>query len=719
MSMTCNNTVAMKSTFKSILFAAAVSVLAASCTKEVVTPVEPTDDQLVQVTIIAGNPEVASETKTEMVGSQPYWSVGDAIGVSDGTSSNYQFSTNISARATSASFTGSTKVSSTLYAYYPYTTNGVGLIQDTSHNGAKVDLPNNQNPTATSFDGKADIMVAKQFIVDPENTTVQDLQFTRLGAIVKIVLIDNDGTMIGTQHPTTVSMTAASTLAGRVLIDMQNQSLDAPYYNATSSVTANYTSATKYEINGTNATYLIVYPQTLAEGSTLTIAASTEDYTLLKEITVPAGGIELLPGKVTTLKIKFAAANITSGAGAALPFTDDFSWQTATSGSLASVDAKYSAYGSAYADRGAGTVRIGTGSTTGFITTEELDLSANFYVIVSAYAYNASDESKIQVVVDGETTKTASEAMTSTTTASDYIFNFSAATKKSKVKITTDQKRAVLTGIQIISGAYVFPPVINVTTDNPMAVENTAGSHTIQYTIDNPTTANLTASTTATWISNINYATSGQVKFDVAAQATGAAARSGVITLSYTGAPDVQVTVNQAAGAGGTTTKTFTISSSDVVSGSAYSDGHTATVDSRGWLITFGGNNVSVGTNKNNRDKCNLSDYSKYAVSPVTTSSTAAAFANTTSIADVSKISYTIGGGSSQTATKVYLLYSSDNTTFSQMTLTKGTQGATISSGTEYEFAKCTGYFAILLEATNSSGAWRIDNLDLTFTYTE
>ncbi len=716
--MTCKNTAAMKSTFKSIFFAAAVSVLAASCAKEVATPVEPTDDQLVQVTIIAGNPEVTPETKTEMVGSQPYWSVDDAIGVSNGTSTNYKFSTGITEKAKTASFTGTTAVSSTLYAYYPYSSNGVGYIQDADAYGAKVDLPNNQNPTATSFDGKADIMVAKQFTVDPENTTVEDLEFTRLGAVVKIVLIDKDGTMTGTQHPSSVSMTATSTLAGRVLIDMQNQNLVAPYYNATSSVTANYTTETKYAIDGTNATYLIVYPQTLAEGSTLTIAASTEDYTLSKEIPIPAGGIELQPGKVTTLNIKFAAANITSGAGAALPFTDDFSWQTASSNALTSVDANYSAFGTAYADKGAGTVRIGTSSATGYLTTKELDLSADFHVIVSAYAYNAGDGSKIQVVVDGETAQTATEALTSTTTASDYIFNFSAATKKSKVTITTDKKRAVLTGVQIISGTYAFPPVINVTTDNPMAVENTAGSHTIQYTIDNPTTATLTATTTASWISNINYATSGQVTFDVAAQGTGAAARSGVITLSYTGAPDVQVTVNQAAGAGGSTTKTFTIASADVVTSSSYA-AYNTTVDSRDWVITFGGNNKSVGTNSNNRSKCVLSNYSKYAVSPVTTSSIAAAFASKTSISKVSKISYTFNGGSNQTNTQVYLLYSSDNNTFSQVTLTKGTQGASISSGTEFEFAECTGYFALLFVATNSSGAWRIDDVNLTFTYTE
>lgn len=550
----------MKSTIKHILFTAAISTLAVSCAKEIASPIENVDEQLVEVTIIAGNPEVSPATKTEMVGSQPYWSVNDAIGVSNGTTTNYKFSTDIAAKATSASFTGSTAVSSTLYAYYPFTNNGVGEVS--KKNGAKVDLPANQSPTATSFDGSADIMVAKEFTVDPENTTVEDLEFARLGAVVKIVLIDKDNTMTGIQHPTTVSMTAESTLAGRLLIDMQNQEISEPYYNQSTTVTANYTSETKYAIDGSNATYLIVYPQTLAEGTTLTIAASTEDYSLSKNITVPEGGIELLPGKLTTLNVKFAATNITSDAGAALPFNDDFSWQTGTGEKgLTSVDAGYSAFEKVYEGKVASTLRMGTSSATGYLTTKELDLSGAFHVIVSAYAYNASDDSKIKVSVDDGTPQFASESMTSTSTPTDYIFNFAAATKKSKVTITTDQKRAVLTNLQIISGTYVFPPVINVTTDNPMAVANTASTQTIEYTIDNPTAATLTAALqdpADTWISNIDCSTSGEVTFDVAAQSAGDPARSAVIVLSYTGAEDVEVEVNQAAGSGGTQDYTVT-----------------------------------------------------------------------------------------------------------------------------------------------------------------
>ncbi len=163
--------------------------------------------------------------------------------------------------------------------------------------------------------------------------------------------------------------------------------------------------------------------------------------------------------------------------------------------------------------------------------------------------------------------------------------------------------------------------------------------------------------------------------------------------------------------------KLFDIGAGSVVSGTSYST-HSATVETRGWLISFGGNNSSVGTNSTNRGSCNLwdDDLEKYAVSPVTTTDVASVFVNTTPISDVSKISYTYtSNNKGSNYTNVYLIYSSTGTTFAQMELTSGTQGATISSGTAFEFAKCSGYFGLLFVATNSSSDWRIDAVNLSF----
>lgn len=522
-----------------------------SCSKAEKTII-PDEDNLLKVTIIAGNPQVDPGTKTEIQGTTPYWSVGDAIGVSDGTTSNNQFTTSIESASSTATFTGHT-VSGTLYAYYPYTSNGVGTAGENT--GAKVDIPANQNPTATSFDGSADVMVAKAFTVDPENTTVSGLQFKRLGAVVKIVLKDNTtGHVLADQHPSVISIETSEesdVLAGRQIVDMVNQNLGEIYYNGSNKVTANYTSSTHFLINSTNAAYIVVHPRNLTAGTTLTVYASTEGYTIEKVITVPAGGINLEAGKITTLNIGLSDAQVTaSSSGLALPFVDDFSWQTATSNAITTVpDNLYSAFSTIYADKGANKVRMSTGSVVGNLTTVELDLSSAFYVIVNAEIYN-TNQTKIKVSVDDDEVQTASEYLSE---AKDYIFNFSAATAKSKVKIFTEGKQAVLNKIEIRSGTYVFPPVINVTSDNPMSATNENDIYAIEYSITNPVEGSqVSATSNVSWIHDFDYTTSGEVGFEVDAQAEGAAARTGVITLSYPGAENVDVTVNQAAAAGGT-----------------------------------------------------------------------------------------------------------------------------------------------------------------------
>ncbi len=571
----------MKKSVYSILAAIAVVFALVSCAKQEaqdideVTPSEVVEEQepLVELSLIAGNPEAESATKTEMVGGTAYWSVGDAIGVSNGTSTNYRFATAITSPSTSATFTGTTSVSSTLYAYYPYK-NG-----DVVAKGAKVDIATTQHPTASSFDGASDIMVAKGFTVDPANTTVSNLEFMRLGAIVKVVLKDANSKMIGTQHPSSVSLTAASNLVGRLYIDMVNQEIgsDGLYYGQSKTVTAEYSGSTHYELDGSNAAYFVVYPQILDEGTTLTVAAVTEGYEISKDITVPAGGINLQAGKITTLNVKLYEANITAvSSGLSLPFNDDFSWQTATSGSISTVPIdKYSSFSTLYADKGAGKVRMSTGSVVGYLTTVNLNLSSAFHVIVNAEIYN-SNQTKIKVSIDDGAPQVASDYLGA---AKDYIFNFPAATSKSKVKIFTEGAQAILNSIQIISGTYALPPVINVTSDNPMGVANTSGAHTIEYTIDNPTSASISASANVNWIHDFDYSVDGEVSFEVDAQSPGAAARDGVITLSYTGAPDVEVTVNQAAGAGATQTSTLTFTAACGGSGTA-NDGAKWTVTS-------------------------------------------------------------------------------------------------------------------------------------------
>lgn len=289
----------MKKLFNATIALALSSMLFFSCSKSDDVVVK-NEDVLVKATLIAGNPQADPGTKTEIQGTTPYWSVGDAVGVTNGVSTNAEFTSSITSPSTTATFSGET-VSGDLFAYYPYSTAGVGT------SGASIVLPAEQNPTATSFDGRADVLVSKMFTVDPENTTVSGLEFKRLTSVLKVVLKNNAGLPAG-EHPTFVSLEAGSNLIGTALVNFASQSL--ALESGSNKVTANYATPT-IEINGTDAAYLVVVPQTIAAGSTLTLKANTENYYIEKNITVPAGGIEILEGKITTLNIGLGTTNVT------------------------------------------------------------------------------------------------------------------------------------------------------------------------------------------------------------------------------------------------------------------------------------------------------------------------------------------------------------------------------------------------------------------------
>ncbi len=92
----------------------------------------------------------------------------------------------------------------------------------------------------------------------------------------------------------------------------------------------------------------------------------------------------------------------------------------------------------------------------------------------------------------------------------------------------------------------VKAPVIKATA--PASVAATAHQEKIAYTIENPIEGeSIEAATTAEWITSFNYATAGEVRFDVAANEGDA--RTATVTLSYAKAQTVNVEVRQMAAA--------------------------------------------------------------------------------------------------------------------------------------------------------------------------
>ena len=99
------------------------------------------------------------------------------------------------------------------------------------------------------------------------------------------------------------------------------------------------------------------------------------------------------------------------------------------------------------------TIKLGSGSAFGYITSKSLDLSNAFTVKVKAKKYG-TDDSKIKVTVGSENHVTDA-ALTSDFV--EYTFDFAAATASSNVKIeTVEGHRAYIDEVQVITGAGTY-----------------------------------------------------------------------------------------------------------------------------------------------------------------------------------------------------------------------------------------------------------------------
>ena len=478
----------MKKIFTKLMLLAVAATAIVSCENnyEEQTPVV----ELTQTVTLSAD---KTAVRTELIEGVPYWSKGDQIGVYvvEGESyKNYAFKNDNEEASLTTSFTGETAVANTLFVYYPYT----NFSNPVTEKGVKVEILANQEPTAASFDGRTDLMIAKPVTLDEEGKQLNNLEFARVAAIVKIVLKDNTGNLAG-QHVSSLTMTAATNLVGRVYLDVVNQEIftgegGGLYWGGAPSVNATYTEATQYEVDGENATYVVVYPQTLATGSKLSFEAVTEGYAISKEITLPSD-IELLAGKVTTLNVSLAAENVVAEAtGLALPFEDDFARFPIANNenAISTLGDNYSAFENIYNSKEIdGAIKFGTGSKAGSITTVALNLSEPFTVILAAKCYG-SDETTVNVTV-GSVTK----QVTLTSTLAYYAVEFDAASKKEAVTVAasgTSYQRFHFDDLQVVAGHDVvlptLPPVLTVNVESITSISHEGENVTFEYSVANP-----------------------------------------------------------------------------------------------------------------------------------------------------------------------------------------------------------------------------------------
>ncbi len=296
---------AMKTLFKTLSVCALLSLGAISCIKEEAAPSNPVEDT-VTINFIAES----TDTKTYLDGDVIKWEgAGEKIRVFETVNGGTPAS-EISDEASidengvasfSASFTENTNEAEFVYhAVYP-------VQSDISNDGPldfKAETPATQKPTATSFDGNADFLVAKEIKMTSQASTLS-LQFKRIVAVGAMTI---KGLPANT-NITNIKFTATDDidLTGRRKVDLSTGEVaETTYANGESYVILDY-SETKLstDADGIATAYFTCIPATLSTGFTIVLTTDTEDvYT--KKVTSMGQELQFKAGYRTKFSANFA-----------------------------------------------------------------------------------------------------------------------------------------------------------------------------------------------------------------------------------------------------------------------------------------------------------------------------------------------------------------------------------------------------------------------------
>ena len=372
---------------KKILYTFAALLFFAACTQEQVIPEEPVigpvtepADGLVSVTLVADSPETRTELGTLNDKPFPFWSAGDNVWVlpahvdevprdqyGNAVYPATLFEGGLTQASPSASFTGDLEAGKTYLAFYPdrevgdendiNVTSGVYVGYNEPYGDENYDpfpflsfaIPTEQYPTRNSFDKAADFLVSAPFTVaadqiNPDGKATVNVGFTRMNAIVKVVLHDMttgnklSGQVVkkvvlgesqemdggGEYAPAAHAETRAeyfdpdgvecNGLTGSVGVDIGEDGECEYFFYGDGGIAAIYTDGSNgtentqypFDENGQHTTYFITMPCVIKNdnsGHGLRLRVETDDMVIERDVNLPEAGIALQPSRMTTLNI--------------------------------------------------------------------------------------------------------------------------------------------------------------------------------------------------------------------------------------------------------------------------------------------------------------------------------------------------------------------------------------------------------------------------------
>ena len=252
------------------------------------------------VNITAGQ----SDTKTVLYGTETKWKTGDMVTVMYKKEGNNNWYTSQSGAASSSDEFATATFSVTLdepntevsaYAIYP-----ANSITQSVQANAKIPISPIQYPSGTSFDGNSDVLISQPFTPSSSVSTL----FSRASAVLKIKV---QNPSLSSEKLLSLSVTGENDLAGDIQVGLSDHTVKNTVQNSSKTVTAIYSESKQFTIGEPEKyVYLIVKPQTLANGSTLTVNGVTENYTFTKDI-ILENAIHLNAGHIIPLNISITS----------------------------------------------------------------------------------------------------------------------------------------------------------------------------------------------------------------------------------------------------------------------------------------------------------------------------------------------------------------------------------------------------------------------------
>lgn len=286
----------MKTFFKSILAVAVCASLFTACSKDD-TVSDPSNGRKVTMTVSAlSELESASGSRTTydpLTGKVSWNATGEFLQVLETAASTTVFATSqegvISGDIAKFAVTFPANENTPLVYNAVYPASAWVTSSNTDITNMKVITPTVQQPTATSFDSNADLLIAKSISLKSQPTELQ-MSFGRAVAIGKMTVKN----LASAESVLGVKFTAPDKkVTGRSYVDMTAGTIKEYGYinNFADNVTLNYSSEMNITANseaGMTA-YFTCFPFEVAAGETFTVTVTTASKIFTKTVTVQEG----------------------------------------------------------------------------------------------------------------------------------------------------------------------------------------------------------------------------------------------------------------------------------------------------------------------------------------------------------------------------------------------------------------------------------------------